>query len=565
MYEMAILSPGGTPTRTPTRAGLKGKAAATPPTALSPPSTAVLSTLSPPPIGALLASGLGAAGVGILGGMGPLVPSAVVDAGLEDLDRQIAAGAATSLGATDAAVAMADTAALAGATGPFSDAVGPGLGANAMAMGIAGPPVVAEAPAPAPRKRPSRAKKTEDAGGASGGTAAATAADEADAGKRVKKPRSKAAGAAAGASGPSRPAGGSSRSGQRSTPQQRSRTLQFGPGAVAEEEAVALTPMMHTPAQRAGEAMAPPPSGLSPLEEIITARGTGRSPRSRRAPVRSGSSKRVVGPVATAPGAELDGGVSLLKVGGGRSAQMAVGQGAEGGTPGRQVAPATEGCKKCNCRKSKCLKLYCECFSAGVYCDGCACQNCFNTPEHAELVKQTRANIMQRNPHAFAPKIVGLDTFATPARHKKGCNCKKSFCLKKYCECFQAGVKCTDVCGCENCKNFEGAPPPPSNLGKGSSSGERRKSGSKSGTRSGTPRSRSGARTSPRSREIAAAAAAGALSPVTPMAATTNGSGRAVGGAADAVLLGAGMNSLPLPSAEQIVVPFNETDTMAVF
>ena len=52
---------------------------------------------------------------------------------------------------------------------------------------------------------------------------------------------------------------------------------------------------------------------------------------------------------------------------------------------------------------------------------------------------------------------------------------------------------------------------------------------------------------------------------MTPMAATTNGSGRAVGGAADAVLLGAGMNSLPLPSAEQIVVPFNETDTMAVF
>jgi hypothetical protein len=53
----------------------------------------------------------------------------------------------------------------------------------------------------------------------------------------------------------------------------------------------------------------------------------------------------------------------------------------------------------------------------------------------------------------------GLDTpdEETP-RHKKGCHCKKSACLKKYCECFQAGVQCTDTCRCEGCKNCaEGA------------------------------------------------------------------------------------------------------------
>ena len=49
-----------------------------------------------------------------------------------------------------------------------------------------------------------------------------------------------------------------------------------------------------------------------------------------------------------------------------------------------------------------------------------------------------------------------MDDPALAHQHAKGCHCKKSGCLKKYCECFQAGIVCGPNCKCLDCRNCDG-------------------------------------------------------------------------------------------------------------
>uniref|UniRef100_A0A914ZCH7 CRC domain-containing protein n=1 Tax=Panagrolaimus superbus TaxID=310955 RepID=A0A914ZCH7_9BILA len=123
---------------------------------------------------------------------------------------------------------------------------------------------------------------------------------------------------------------------------------------------------------------------------------------------------------------------------------------------GRKSAPGKR--KPCNCTRSQCLKLYCDCFANGEFCLNCNCKDCHNNLEFNHERSRAIKQSLEKNPQAFKPKI-GVATKGINSDmerlHQKGCHCKKSNCLKNYCECYEAKVACTDRCKCRTCRNTE--------------------------------------------------------------------------------------------------------------
>ena len=91
---------------------------------------------------------------------------------------------------------------------------------------------------------------------------------------------------------------------------------------------------------------------------------------------------------------------------------------------------------KCTCSKTGCMKKYCACFANGVPCDGCDCKNCENLGN--EIEKKIYP-IIENNHINKGQRVI--------------CNCTKSNCMKKYCECYKQGFNCNSLCRCVECKN----------------------------------------------------------------------------------------------------------------
>lgn len=122
------------------------------------------------------------------------------------------------------------------------------------------------------------------------------------------------------------------------------------------------------------------------------------------------------------------------------------------GGPGAVMSSLANSRKPCNCTKSHCLKLYCECFAQGQLCQNCNCNNCMNNLAYEEERGRAIKMTLERNPTAFHPKIGRGEG---ERKHTKGCNCKRSGCLKNYCECYEAKISCSDLCRCQGCRNTE--------------------------------------------------------------------------------------------------------------
>ena len=122
--------------------------------------------------------------------------------------------------------------------------------------------------------------------------------------------------------------------------------------------------------------------------------------------------------------------------------------------------------KLCKCKKSKCVRQYCVCFRAGLLCEGCECSECLNDGKHEVERLAAIEHIKTSDPLAFVDKIRPENQQDSQIEegkdgrkhHVRGCRCKNSRCLKKYCECFEHGVPCSAKCECRDCQNNKPKP-----------------------------------------------------------------------------------------------------------
>ena len=110
---------------------------------------------------------------------------------------------------------------------------------------------------------------------------------------------------------------------------------------------------------------------------------------------------------------------------------------------------------KCTCSKTGCTKKYCACFSKGILCDGCECKNCENcVPRINELSLRPGLDSVIKGERMLENDDYNKkEEIQINKNQRVICNCTKSNCMKKYCECFKQGFNCNSLCRCLDCKN----------------------------------------------------------------------------------------------------------------
>ena len=104
----------------------------------------------------------------------------------------------------------------------------------------------------------------------------------------------------------------------------------------------------------------------------------------------------------------------------------------------------------CTCPKSKCIKKYCTCFANGKFCDGCECKDCENKPN---ILNKNNINNENNENNINFENNSNLNKNNNVNNQKEICNCTKSKCIQKYCECYKKGIACGILCRCVDCEN----------------------------------------------------------------------------------------------------------------
>ena len=105
----------------------------------------------------------------------------------------------------------------------------------------------------------------------------------------------------------------------------------------------------------------------------------------------------------------------------------------------------------CTCTRTQCQKKYCACFSLRKFCQGCDCKGCLNKPNDKNIMNK------EEDKNYNNSKEKEINNQQNLCHENKGqaivCNCTKSKCMKKYCECFKMNIDCGSLCRCRDCQN----------------------------------------------------------------------------------------------------------------